>query len=194
MVSKIAKYLSDIRNEGMGPKTMRAPFSIVCLLITVFLRPITASARDCGSATFELAAARSPIVVRGRPVVTRHDIAVGQIPFGFTVTLFAVQSVWKGDLPSTVHLYQPRGLHSVDMTQYTGVDFMVFAQELTQELSNAFLPPRDIVALLMNYCVSKPTREGSVARLGPSRPPSDVRPPPVVLPGLPDLPPGPGKR
>ena len=173
---------------------MRAPFSIVCLLITVFLRPITASARDCGSATFELAAAASPVVIRGRPVATRHDVAVGQIPFDFTVTIFAVQSVWKGDVPSTVHLYQPGGYDSLNMTKYTGVDFMVFAQELTQDQWNAFLPPRDIVALLMNYCVSKPTREGSVAALGPSRPPSDVRRPPVVLPGLPDLPPSPRKR
>jgi hypothetical protein len=177
----------------MRPTSRRAAFSLVCVSI-VLLRPITASARDCGSTTFELAAAASPIVIRGKPVVTRHDIAAGKVPFEFTVTIFAVQSVWKGRVPSTVHLYQPIGADSLDMTKYSGVDFMVFAQELTRDLWNAYLPRQDIDALMLNYCLSKPVRDGSIAPLGPSRPPSDVRPPPVVVPGLPDLPPSPLKR
>src|SRR5688572_32669031 len=108
---------------------MCARFSIVCVSIAVLLWPITTSGRDCGSSTFALAAAASPVVVRGRPVATRHDIAVGRLPFGFSVTIFAVQRVWKGDVPSTIHLYQMISSESLDMTKQTGVDFMVFAQE-----------------------------------------------------------------
>ena len=126
---------------------MRAVFSIVCLTIGVALWPITASARDCGSSTFELAAVASPVVVRGRPITTRHDIAVGKLPFGlsagFSVTTFAVQRVWKGNVPSTIHLYQMISSESLDMTKHTGVDFMVFAQELTPDLWKAFLPGRE---------------------------------------------------
>ena len=153
---------------------MRATFPIVCVSIAMLLWPITASAR-CPSLTFKQSAAFSPVVVRGRPVATRREITIGKLRAGFMVTTFAVEGVWKGRVPSTVHLYELISHDALDVTRYLDVDLVVFGQELTSEERDAFRPPDGIVALSIVPCASKPAREGNVAALGPSRPPTDVR-------------------
>jgi hypothetical protein len=172
---------------------MRGALSIVCMSIAVFVWPNAASAR-CVPLPFQVQAAHSPVVVRGRPVATRREVAVGDPPVGFTVTILAVERVWKGQVPSTVHLYQPIDHDFLDMTKYIGVDFVVFGEALTSDERKRFFPSEGIVALSISPCTSKSVREGNVGALGPSRPPTDVRSAPAGVSDLPDLPSGRLKR
>src|SRR5262245_36261100 len=85
-------------------KSMRAALPIVCVSIGVFVWPTATSAR-CAALPFKVQAVHSPVVVRGRPVATRREVVAGELAV-FMVTTFTVERVWKGQVPSTVHLYQ----------------------------------------------------------------------------------------
>jgi hypothetical protein len=142
----------------------------LAIMLLTLCAPV--AARECVSpSSLELTAKYFPVVLSGRAVSSRDEVLSDDRGM-FSEVVFNVQRLWKGNTPRQIRLYQPITPDRIQFGDAIGVEYVVFARELSAAQRVLYSVPPNVTGLTIDYCASKPASGRDLTPLGKSRMPA----------------------